>query len=126
MKRFVAAVAVWLLLFLVSPNAFAQTGNGALTGTVEDTSKALIPGVSITATNAQTGVSSSVFSNESGAYNIPGLLPGLYRLTAELPGFQSVTFSKIELGTNETKRFNFTLQVGGVSTTVDVNIDATA
>src|SRR5215813_5601181 len=126
MKRFVAAVAAWLLLILVSPNTFSQTGNGALTGTVEDTSKALIPGVLITATNVQTGVSSSVITNETGNYNIPTLLPGEYRLTAELPGFQGVTYNNIQLGTNETKRFNFTLQVGGVSTTVEVNIDATS
>ena len=126
MRKLFALTAGVLLPFVFSGTAFAQTGNGALTGTVEDPSKALIPGVAITATNTQTGVATSVLSNESGGYNIPSLLPGMYKLTAELSGFRTVTYSNIELGANETKRFNFTLEVGGVTTTVDVNIDATA
>src|SRR5436190_19427596 len=126
MKKHLAAfAAAFLVLLLLSASAFAQTGNGTLTGIVEDPQKALIPGVAITATNTETGVTTSIVSNESGAYNIPSLIPGSYKLTAELPGFQSVTYNNIQLGTNETKRFNFTLQVGGVAQSVDV-IDAGA
>ena len=117
---------VLLLVLVLSVNAFAQTGNGALTGTVEDPSKALIPGVTITATNTQTGVATTVLTNESGGYNIPSLLPGEYRLSAELSGFRTVTYNNVGLGTSETKRFNFTLQVGGVATAVVVLIDATS
>src|SRR5437870_11386149 len=114
-----------LSALVMSAILMAQTGNGTLTGIVEDPVKALIPGVSITATNTETGVTTSVVSNESGAYNLPSLIPGSYKLAAELPGFQGVTYNNIELGTNETKRLNFTLQVGGVAQTVDV-IDAGA
>src|SRR5262249_36114929 len=99
---------------------FAQGGNGTLTGTISDPGTALIPGVSVTAVNTATGVTNTTVSNESGAYVIPGLLPGPYRLTADLPGFQTATFSNIELGANETKRFNFTLKVASVATTVEV------
>ncbi|MBI4472063.1 MAG: TonB-dependent receptor [Acidobacteria bacterium] len=123
MKNLLKTMAGVSLLFVLSVNAFAQTGNGALTGTVEDPTKALIPGVTITATNTQTGVATAVLSNESGGYNIPGLLPGIYQLTAELAGFRTVTFNNIELGTNETKRYNFTLEVAAQATSVDV-IDA--
>src|SRR5215831_4250646 len=107
-------------------NVWAQTGNGGMTGTVEDASKALIPGVSITATNVETGVVTTAITNESGAYNIPSLIPGTYKLTAELAGFRGASYTNIALGTNEAKRFNFTLQVGNVATNVDVNIDAAA
>src|SRR5438045_9343001 len=96
--------AVALFVCALTVTAMAQTGNGTLTGTVEDTSKALIPGVSITATNNETGVTTSVVTNESGGYNIPSLLPGIYKLTAELPGFQTVAYNNVELGTNESKR----------------------
>src|SRR5438876_4723645 len=123
-KNFFAAAL--LLVVVLSPIAMAQTGNGTLTGIVEDPQNALIPGVAITATNTETGVTTSIVSNESGAYNIPSLIPGSYKLSAELPGFQSVTYNNIQLGTNETKRFNFTLQVGGVAQSIDVNIDAGA
>src|SRR5215831_2331837 len=107
-------------------NVWAQTGNGGMTGTVEDASKALIPGVSITATNVETGVVTTAITNESGAYNIPSLIPGTYKLTAELAGFRGASYTNIQLGTSETKRFNFVMEVGGVATTVDVKIDAAA
>src|SRR5262245_61579482 len=122
----VRAVSVSLVFVCMFGNVLAQTGNGGLTGTVEDTSKALIPGVSITATNTETGVATTVITNESGAYNIPSLLPGTYKLTAELSGFRGASYTNVALGTSETKRFNFTLQVGGVATSIEVNIDATA
>src|SRR5262249_28305596 len=125
-RHFVGITGEALLVLVVFGNGLAQTGNGVLTGTVEDPSKALIPGVTITALNTDTGVATTAITNETGNYNIPTLLPGEYRLTAELPGFRAVTYNNIQLGTNETKRFNFTLQVGGVATNVDVNIDAAA
>ena len=71
-----------LLAFgLVTPLR-AQLGNSVLTGTVEDPTQARIPGVTLTAINTQTGVQTVVLTNESGAYNIPNLLPGLYTLRA--------------------------------------------
>jgi hypothetical protein len=113
-----------LVCLLVTGLCFAQGSTGTLTGSVEDVSKALIPGVTVTATNNATGVTNNVISNESGAYTIPALLPGTYTLKATLPGFQPQTISNIELGV-ETKRFNFAMQLAGVSTNIEVNIDAT-
>jgi type 1 fimbria pilin len=110
MKKTLAALLMTMFAALMTDSAFGQGGNGTLTGTVEDSAQALIPGVSITATNNATGVQTTRVSNESGAYNISSLLPGAYRLTATLPGFQTQTFNNIDLGTNETKRFNFRLQ----------------
>lgn len=86
----------------------------------------MIPGVTITALNTNTGVTNIAVSNESGSFNIPALIPGMYRLTAMLPGFQSQAFSNIELGTNEQKRFNFTMQVSTVTTAVEVSVDASS
>jgi hypothetical protein len=113
------------VLFCAAGAAYGQGGNGTLTGTINDASKALIPGVTVTALNTATGVTSSTVSNESGAYNLPSLTPGVYRLTAALPGFRNQAYNNIELGTNETKRFNFTLEVAAVATNVEVSIDAT-
>jgi len=52
----------------------------------------------ITATNTQTGVANTTISNESGTYNIPALLPGNYKLTAELTGFKTEVISNVTLG----------------------------
>src|SRR6185295_8848034 len=123
-KNLFAATLVVSALTWFSTTVIAQSGNGILTGTVEDVSKAVIPGVTISATNAETGVTTTAITNESGGYNIPSLLPGSYKLTAELSGFRSVSYTSIALGTSETKRFNFTLEVGGLATSIDVSIDA--
>src|SRR5262245_35797732 len=85
----------------------AQGGSGVLTGTVVDPTDARIPGVMITATNTQTGVQTTVLSNESGEYNMPNLIAGQYTLRAALPGFQAQVYEKIDLGGRETRRFNF-------------------
>src|SRR2546428_14131459 len=106
MKRlFIASAA---LVCLLLPNiTFAQTGNASVGGFVQDTSRAFIPGVTVTATNTQTGVAASVITNETGAYNISSLLPGTYKLSAELPGFRA-QINEVQLGANVAGRSNFT------------------
>src|SRR5262245_46535619 len=76
-----------LLFMLVAVSAFAQ--NSGISGSVTDPSDALIPGVTVTATNQQTGVTSTTISNETGTYNFISLQSGSYKMTASLPGFQS-------------------------------------
>lgn len=124
MKLFMAA-ALLVCLGLAS-NAFAQFGNANVEGFVQDSSGAYIPGVTVTAANTQTGVATPVITNESGTYTIPSLLPGTYRLTAELPGFKTKVLNGIQLGANTTGRYNFTLDVGAANETVEVTAEATA
>ena len=85
------ALAVLFLCVLLSPNVFAQTTNATLGGTVADSTGALIPGVSITATNTQTGIVNKLITNEAGAYQFASLQTGTYSVQAELPGFQTRT-----------------------------------
>src|SRR5262249_1400099 len=113
-----------LICFLLSMNAFGQTTNATLGGTVSDSSRALIPGVTVTATNTQTGIVSTTISNETGAYNFPSLQSGVYKVTAELPGFQTQTYNEVSLGVSQQVRLNFTLQIGTQAQTVEVNVAA--
>jgi hypothetical protein len=117
---------VFVFIVAISNHASAQTGNASVAGFVQDSSGAYIPGVSVTAANTQTGVTSVAITNESGTYTIPSLLPGTYRLTAELPGFKSQIFNNVQLGGNTTGRYNFTLEVGAVSDSVEVTAERTA
>jgi hypothetical protein len=66
-------------------------------------------------------VGATTVSNESGAYNFAALIPGTYSVTASLPGFRSKTFSDVQLSAATPLRLNFTLEVGTVSTQVDVD-----
>src|SRR5947207_12700631 len=77
-----------LLVGVLAPNTFAQTGNASLGGIVQDSSSALIPGVTITAKNVDTAVTVTQITNESGIYSFPVLQPGTYEVSAELPGFK--------------------------------------
>ncbi|HSU87514.1 MAG TPA: carboxypeptidase-like regulatory domain-containing protein, partial [Terriglobia bacterium] len=122
--RRLSAVILVLVCVTLSTSAFGQSSNATLSGTVSDAAKALIPGVTITATNTETGVVSTGVTNETGTYNLPGLLPGLYNVTAELPGFQTQTFTGVRLGNAAQVRLNFTLQVASVNTAVEVTVAA--
>jgi len=118
---FVAAV----LTFLLVSNALAQSTNATVGGTVQDSSGAFIPGVSVSATNTGTGIVTTVVSNEAGAYQFASLQPGTYEIKAELPGFQSAVAKEFQLGGAQQARLNFTLQVGAAAgTTIDVAIAA--
>src|SRR5215470_9889965 len=119
------AFAALLMCLLLSLNAFSQSENATLGGTIQDASKAFIPGVTVTATNTATGVVASVVSNEAGAYQFASLQPGVYEIKAELPGFQTSVAKSFQLGGAQQARLNFTLQVGAAAgTTIDVNVAA--
>src|SRR6516165_12569076 len=91
MKKRVLTVGMFVALSLsaLSLLSFAQSPNATLGGTVSDETKALIPGVMVTATNTGTGIVSTAITNETGAYNFPSLQSGQYKVSAELTGFQT-------------------------------------
>src|SRR5215470_15866608 len=104
--------------------AFGQTSNATLGGTGGDPTGALIPGVSVTAANTQTGIVSMAVTNEAGAYQFASLQPGIYKVTAELQGFQTQIYNDVALGLSQQVRLNFTLQVGSVAQALDVTVAA--
>src|SRR5437763_8995310 len=119
--------ALWISVCLcvcLAIEAFGQSSNARLSGTVSDTTGAVLPGVEVKATNNATGVVSTVISNDAGAYNFASLLPGAYTISASLPAFQTQTYRDVQLGNAAQVRLNFSLQVGQVATNVDVSIAA--
>jgi hypothetical protein len=119
-----ALIGTTLLCLWLCAQAFGQSSNATLSGTVADAARALIPGVTVTATNTATGVVSTAVTNETGTYNIASLLPGVYTVSAELPGFQTQTFTDVRLGNAAQARLNFALQVASVNQTVEVTVSA--
>ena len=120
MRKSIVAAAV-LLCAIACTQAFGQISNATVTGTIEDATHAVLPGVSITSTNTATGVTTTAVSNEAGTYNLPSLLPGPYKISAELAGFQIRSYD-VTLGNAQTVRLNFTLAVAGVGTAVEVSV----
>src|SRR3989441_3275237 len=126
MRGILVATIIVLLCFFSTQTILAQSGNASVGGFVQDPTQAYIPGVTVTATNTQTGVVTTAVTNESGTYNISGLLPGTYKLSAELPGFKMQVINDVQLGQGVSARYNFTLQVGAVADSVEVTAQATA
>jgi hypothetical protein len=119
-----------LFAFLVSVftvSAYSQANNGTVGGVVQDTTKALIPGVTITLTNTQTGVVDTRLTNDSGAYSFPSVLPGAYKINANLMGFKATTVENVQIGSSAQLRIDITLQIGEVSgNTISVTVDSLA
>ncbi len=109
-----------LLVATFAAGALAQDPRGAITGTVTDVSRAFIPGVTVRATNVETGVVASAVSNAAGSYHIPFLLPGMYRVTAELTGFKRFSRDKVEVRVSESVELPIQMEVGAVTETVEV------
>lgn len=113
-----------LLSLCLTAAAFGQSSNARLSGTVSDATGAVLPGVEITATNGATGVVTMVITNEAGAYNFASLLPGVYTVSASLSSFQTQTYRDVQLGNAAQVRLNFSLQVGQVTTAIEVSVAA--
>ena len=122
--RYLAIVFSLVFVFLAwSANLPAQVANATLSGAVTDATGALIPGAEVTAANTDTGIDSTVVSNDTGTYRFASLRPGPYEVSASLPGFQTQTVV-LNLGSAQQIARNFTLEVGTVATAVEVSIAA--
>src|SRR5688500_15065615 len=124
MRKVLAPAAMLLSqLSLVIP-AYSQGIYANVAGTVTDASGALIPGVTIKATNVDQGTVKTTLTNEAGAYSYADLLPGRYTISASLPGFQTKNLTDVSLSQNTNYRYNFELTVAGVNTQVEVSVSA--
>ncbi len=102
--------------------AFAQT-NATLTGTVSDSSGAVIPSAEIAIMNMETGESYSTATNETGSYTIPFVKPGTFELVVMTPGFKQYTRAGIRLDTASSVRADAVLELGEVTESVTVEAD---
>src|SRR5882762_6679644 len=103
-----------LALVLGGTSLFAQA-TAQITGTVRDQSGAVLPGVEVTATQTDTGISRSAITNETGSYVLPTLAVGPYRFEAVLPGFRTYAQTGIVLQVNSNPVINPVLGVGQVA-----------
>ncbi len=99
---------------------FGQDPRGFIRGTLTDSSGAAIPGARVRATANDTGVAASAQTNEAGLYNLPYLIPGLYKITVEQTGFKSYSRANVEVRVSETTELPIQLEVGQVAETVEV------
>jgi hypothetical protein len=97
----------------------AQAQNARFFGLVTDTQDAAIPQAQITIANQDTGQVLHAVSDDSGAYSVPNLPAGSYKLVVQSPGFQALT-ENVSLGMGQGLEHNLKLTVEGAQTTVNV------
>ena len=122
MSRIVGCCVV-LLSVLVSVLSQAST---TVRGTVTDSTGGIIPGASVTVIHETTDEATTRLTDETGNYAFTGLPPGIYTLTADVPGFEVGTCSNVELAAGQEVLRNFTLEISAVDTLVVVGSRARA
>src|SRR5262245_50519389 len=105
--------------------ALAQRTTASIRGTVRDSTQAVLPGVTVTATNEDTGLVRSVVTNEAGIYSVAELPIGRYRVEAELPSFKKASRTNVVLRVADEFSIDFELAAGDVKDTVNVVASAT-
>jgi Carboxypeptidase regulatory-like domain len=108
--------ALWVS---VTVAGYGQT-LGEITGHLTDATGASLPGAAITLTSISTGAVRAAISTDAGDYSLPSVPPGIYRVKVEHPGFKAAIGNNVEVQVQQTVRLDFTMQVGQVNESVEV------
>ena len=120
MQRFFVTSITLLLSGLLATPVFAQQTTGTITGRITDPQRAAVPGVTVTATNTATGFTRTVVTDTEGTYRLAALPVGLYDMTAELTGFQTIERKELIVNVAQTIDVDLQLQVGAVAESITV------
>ena len=121
MRQILGVLSIVLGIDIVVPEvARAQVSTAQISGRVTDASGAVLPGVTVTATQTETQFVRTTVTNDVGAFTLPNLPVGPYRLEAALQGFQTFAQSGITLQVNANLVIDPTLPIGDIAETVTV------
>jgi len=113
-------LSILAMLFLLSAVSFGQATDSNVVGTVTDPTGAAVAAATVTAANKDTGVKYTTTTNSEGEYRINNVPVGRYDISATAKGFNTAIIAGLELQLNHTASANLVLQVGAVTTSVDV------
>jgi hypothetical protein len=128
LRRFTPAYLVLLTLCLALSSAKLLYGqaNAGITGTVTDSSGAIVSGATVTITNQATGQQNHTTTSSAGTYAVTGLTPGVYSITVEATGFKKEVQNSVNVEVSTNATVNIGLAAGATSETVEVTADAIA
>ena len=112
------------MILLTAAAGWAQTATGTITGTVTDSSGAVVAGAKVAVTNVGTSLKVEVVTNDAGNYTAPLLPLGAYSVEVNATGFKGFTQTGIRLSVQQQARVDVVLQVGGVNESISVQGDA--
>lgn len=120
MRSLLFRTAAVLGVLGLASGAFAQTFQGGIRGVIQDADGGVLPGVTVTIDNEDTGVSRTAVANAVGEYNFANVQPGTYTLRAELSGFAPFVSEGLIVGVSSFLVVDATLVIGGIEETVTV------
>src|SRR5215475_1774339 len=118
--RLSMSILLFGLLTLCSPFALAQQETATITGEVRDANGSVVSKATITVTNVETNVNIRSETNDQGLYTVPSLKPGSYSITVEKAGFKKSVRSGVTLQVNQVARLDVNMQVGELTTAVEI------
>jgi carboxypeptidase family protein/TonB-dependent receptor-like protein len=116
--------SLFLALLAVASPALAQQGTAEIRGRVVDAQESILPGVTVTVRNQDTGMFRQVVSNADGSYFMSGVTPGTYELGAELAGFKKYARRDVRLEIGKTSSVDIRLEVGGLEEQLTITAEA--
>ena len=111
-------------LLAFAATATAQQGTSELRGRVIDAQSGMLPGVTVTVRNQDTGMFRATVSNPDGTYFVSGVVPGTYEITAELQGFKKYNRRDVRLEVGKTTTLDLPMEVGGLEEVVTVSAES--
>src|SRR5712664_341968 len=115
---------IWAISILWTGQVYAQVAGATLTGTVKDSSGAVIPNAQVAITDMATGGTRTVSPGSAGLYTAPNLSPGTYEIRVTATGFSTQLQKSVTLTVGAQQVLDFTMQVGQMSQTVEVTTEA--
>jgi hypothetical protein len=123
MRKLALDLTLGLLLCAAAP-VHAQQGTAELVGRITDAQSAVLPGVAVVITNEDTGVYREIVTGPNGSYSASQMVPGHYRISAQLSGFKGLNRRGISLTVGVTTTLDLVLEVGAVAETVTVTAES--
>lgn len=125
-RRYVSVFALFTLAvlalgFFAASGVKAQVISGDLVGTILDKTGAVVPKASVEAVNVETGIKYTTEANEAGEYRFNNLPVGTYNVSATAPNFSATQVNGFKIDLNKTVTLSITLDVKGVSNTIEVS-----
>ncbi|HEV2245920.1 MAG TPA: carboxypeptidase regulatory-like domain-containing protein, partial [Terriglobia bacterium] len=123
-RSLILAAIICTMLLAVPRYGTAQVLYGTVVGNIKDPTGAVVPGATVTVTQAQTALTRQAQTDSRGGYTISTLSAGTYTVKIEAKGFKAFSRSDVPVAINTVSRVDATLQIGAVSQTVEVSASA--
>lgn len=123
-NHFTRMLTLLLAVLVCNQQASGQSGRGTVTGTVMDSSGAIVPDAEITFLNKANGEETKAKTTSTGLYRAPYMEPGTYTVSASVKGFKTAVRDNVQVLLAQTVTLDFTLELGEVTETVNVSAES--